>query len=162
MLARTLRSGGGRRRHQRPGRRALLSAAAPDARVLILDTNDDFGGHAKRNEFVVDGRTLLGYGGTQSIDSPAHNWDGVAKGLLKDLGIDVRRFDQAFDQEFFARWNLSHAVFFKKEVFGVDRLVRRPFGTWQEVDENPRDSRRCAPTSSNFRWARGRARNSSR
>jgi len=111
----------------------------PQARILILDTNDDFGGHAKRNEFVVDGHTLLGYGGTQSIDGPAHNWDGVAKGLLKDLGIDVRRFDKAFDQEFYARWNLSHGVFFKKEVFGVDRLVRRPFGTWQEVDENPRD-----------------------
>jgi spermidine dehydrogenase len=111
----------------------------PRARILILDTNDDFGGHAKRNEFVVDGRTLLGYGGTQSIDGPAHHWDGVAKGLLNDLGIDVRRFDKAFDQEFYARWNLSHGVFFKKEVFGVDRLVRRPFGTWQEVDENPRD-----------------------
>ena len=112
----------------------------PNARILLLDTNDDFGGHAKRNEFVVDGQTLLGYGGTQSIDSPAHHWDGVAKSLLKDLGIDVQRFNKAFDQEFYARWNLNHGVFFKKEVFGVDRLVRRPFGTWQEVDEAPHDS----------------------
>jgi spermidine dehydrogenase len=112
----------------------------PNARVLILDTNDDFGGHAKRNEFVVDGRTLLGYGGTQSIDGPAHNWDGVAKGLLKDLGIDVQRFNKAFDSEFYARWNLSRSVFFKKEVFGVDRLVRRSFGTWKDWDEDPQDS----------------------
>jgi spermidine dehydrogenase len=112
----------------------------PNARVLILDTNDDFGGHAKRNEFVVDGQTLLGYGGTQSIDGPAHKWDGVAKGLLKDLGIDVARFNQAFDQDFYARWNLQQSVFFKKEVFGVDRLVRRPFGHWQELDEDPHDS----------------------
>jgi spermidine dehydrogenase len=112
----------------------------PGARILILDTNDDFGGHAKRNEFVVDGQTLLSYGGTQSIDSPAHHWDGVAKALLKDLGIEVRRFDKAFDGEFYARWNLGRGVFFKKEVFGVDRLVRRPFGTWQEADEDPRDS----------------------
>ncbi len=104
-----------------------------------MDTNDDFGGHAKRNEFVVDGRTLIGYGGTQSIDGPAHKWDGAAKGLLKDLGIDVKRFNAAFDQEFYSRWKLSQSVFFKKEVFGVDRLVRRPFGTWQELDENPRD-----------------------
>lgn len=111
----------------------------PNARVLILDTNDDFGGHAKRNEFVVDGRTLIGYGGTQSIDGPAHKWDAAAKGLLKDLGIDVKRFNTAFDQEFYTRWNLSQSVFFKKEVFGTDRLVRRPFGTWQELDENPRD-----------------------
>ena len=112
----------------------------PNARILMLDTNDDFGGHAKRNEFVVDGQTLLGYGGTQSIDGPARKWDAVAKGLLKDLGIDVRRFDRAFDQDFYARWNLNQGVFFKKEVFGVDRLVRRPFGSWKELDEDPRDS----------------------
>src|SRR5271168_4732335 len=83
----------------------------PGARILILDTNDDFGGHAKRNEFIVDGQTLLGYGGTQSIDGPARKWDGVAKGLLKDLGIDVARFNQAFDQGFYARWNLQQSVF---------------------------------------------------
>jgi spermidine dehydrogenase len=113
----------------------------PNARVLILDTNDDFGGHAKRNEFVVDGQTLIGYGGTQSIDGPARKWDAPAKALLKDLGIEVQRFNKAFDQAFYARWNLNQSVFFKKEVFGVDRLVRRPFGTWQESDENPHDSR---------------------
>ena len=112
----------------------------PHARVLILDTNDDFGGHAKRNEFEVDGQILLGYGGTQSIDGPARKWDGVAEGLLKDLGIDVNRFKTAFDQDFYARWNLGQSVFFKKEVFGIDRLVRRPFGTWYELDENPHDS----------------------
>jgi spermidine dehydrogenase len=43
-------------------------------------------------------------------------------------------------RDFYARWNLNQSVFFKKEVFGVDRLVRRPFGTWQELDEDPRDS----------------------
>ncbi len=112
----------------------------PSARILILDTNDDFGGHAKRNEFVVDGQTLLCYGGTQSIDGPAQKWDGVAKGLLTDLGIDLKRFNKAFDQEFYTRWKLQQSVFFKKETFGVDRLVRRPFGTWQEFDENPHDA----------------------
>jgi spermidine dehydrogenase len=113
----------------------------PRARILILDTNDDFGGHAKRNEFVVDGQTLIGYGGTQSIDGPARKWDAVAKGLLRDLGIDVARFNKAYDQKFYARWNLARSVFFKREVFGVDRLVRRPFGSWKEWDEDPNDSR---------------------
>ena len=111
----------------------------PHARVLILDTNDDFGGHAKRNEFIVDGQLLIGYGGTQSIDGPARKWDAVAKGLLKDLGIDVHRFKAAFDQQFYARWNMTHAIFFKKEVFGVDRLVRRPFGTFNDWDDHPHD-----------------------
>jgi len=45
----------------------------PGARILILDNHDDFGGHAKRNEFRIDGRTRIGYGGTESIDTPS-NW----------------------------------------------------------------------------------------
>ena len=44
-------------------------AAGPAARILLLDNHDDFGGHAKRNEFTLDGRTFLGYGGTFAIDS---------------------------------------------------------------------------------------------
>src|SRR5579864_1753671 len=46
-------------------------AAGAHSRILILDNHDDFGGHAKRNEFRVAGRTLLGYGGTYAIESPA-------------------------------------------------------------------------------------------
>ena len=45
--------------------------AGPEAHVLILDNHDDFGGHAKRNEFSAPGRAMLGYGGTFSIESPA-------------------------------------------------------------------------------------------
>ena len=46
-------------------------AAGADARILILDNCDDFGGHAKRNEFrPTDQRLLIGYGGSQSIQSP--------------------------------------------------------------------------------------------
>ena len=88
--ARDLRPGRGRRRHQRPGRGALLprSGPAPPARVLVLDNHDDFGGHAKRNEFTHDGRTYIGYGGTQSIDSPAP-YSATAKALITELGIDV-------------------------------------------------------------------------
>ena len=62
--------------------------AGPAAKVLVLDNHDDFGGHAKRNEFTHDGRTWIGYGGTQSIDSPAP-YSATAKALIADLGIDV-------------------------------------------------------------------------
>ncbi len=44
-------------------------AHGPDARILILENHDDFGGHAKRNEFRVGDRLLLGYGGTESLQS---------------------------------------------------------------------------------------------
>ncbi len=35
----------------------------PAARILVIENHDDFGGHAKRNEFQAGGRTILGYGG---------------------------------------------------------------------------------------------------
>ena len=53
-------------------------AVGEDARILILDNHDDFGGHAKRNEFAVDQRLLIGYGGSQSIQSPKTLYSGVA------------------------------------------------------------------------------------
>ena len=62
--------------------------AGPTARILILDNHDDFGGHAKRNEFSDGGRTVIGYGGSFSIDSPAP-YSAAAKGLMKELGVDV-------------------------------------------------------------------------
>jgi spermidine dehydrogenase len=108
------------------------------ARILILDTNDDFGGHAKRNEFTIDGKTLIGYGGTQSIDSPQHQYSAVAKRLLADLGIDLSKFRRDFDEGFYERWGLNHATFFKKETFGVDRLVRRPYGGWNDWSDDAR------------------------
>src|SRR5688572_17756170 len=44
--------------------------ARPAARILVLDNHDDFGGQAKRNEFTFDGRRIIGYGGSQSLQSP--------------------------------------------------------------------------------------------
>ena len=59
--------------------------AGANARILILENHDDFGGHAKRNEFRVGKRTLLGYGGTYSIESP-EPYSPVAKGVIEELG----------------------------------------------------------------------------
>jgi spermidine dehydrogenase len=57
------------------------------ARILLLDNHDDFGGHAKRNEFHESGRMLLGVGGSVNLESP-EDYSEVAKGLLDELGID--------------------------------------------------------------------------
>ena len=95
----------------------------PDARILILDNHDDFGGHAKRNEFTVDGRLILGYGGSESLQSPKAMWGSVAMGLLKELGVDITRFETAFDRKLYPSLGLSRGVFFPREAFGRDVLV---------------------------------------
>ena len=59
-----------------------------DAKILLLDNHDDFGGHAKRNEFQHDGHTLLGIGGSVNVDG-SDAWSKIARGLLDDLGIDL-------------------------------------------------------------------------
>ena len=58
----------------------------PDARILLLDNHDDFGGHAKRNEFEVDGRKLISYGGAQTMAAPS-GYPRVVKRLLRELGV---------------------------------------------------------------------------
>jgi len=97
--------------------------AKPDARILILDNHDDFGGHAKRNEFQIDGETRIGYGGTEAIDTPSH-YSNEAIGLLRDIGVKTERFYDYYDQELYADRDLSKAIFFDKETFGEDKLVR--------------------------------------
>jgi spermidine dehydrogenase len=95
----------------------------PSARILILDNHDDFGGHAKRNEFSLDGRRIVGYGGSQSLQSPKSLYSPVAKGLLRDLGVDITRFETAFERGFYPSLGLSRGTFFNREAFGRDVLV---------------------------------------
>src|SRR5690242_1737879 len=81
--------------------------AKPQARILVLDNLDDFGGHAKRNEFTLDGRRIIGYGGSQSLQSPNSLYSPVAKGLLRDLGVDITRFETAFERGLYPSLGLS-------------------------------------------------------
>lgn len=95
----------------------------PQARVLIVENHDDFGGHAKRNEFQAGGRMILGYGGSEAFQSPKSLYSTEVNGLLKQLGVDIDRFETAFDRDFYPGLGLSRGVFFDKAGFGQDKLV---------------------------------------
>ena len=95
----------------------------PRASVLILDNHDDFGGHARRNEFHVDGRLLIGYGGSESIQSPSSEWPVDATRILHEVGISVDRLAAAMDVNLYSGLGLSSGVLFQRETFGEDRLV---------------------------------------
>ncbi len=89
------------------------------ARILVLDNHDDFGGHSKRNEFDVDGHTLIGYGGGQSIDTPG-SFSPAARQLLIDAGIEVERFYDYFDRDYFDNRELGSGVYFSRAEYGKD------------------------------------------
>ena len=107
-------------------------------RILLLDNHDDFGGHAKRNEFTVDGRKLIGYGGSQSIEAPSKYSRGARK-VLQDIGIRTDDFYQYFDQEFFERNHLKRGLFFNQKNYGVNRLTDNPF-SWEGYDPKSIDT----------------------
>ncbi len=125
----------------------------PDARILVLDTHDDFGGHAKRNEFSHDGKTLIGYGGSQSIDGPA-TYSPEAKDVLRAVGVDTEQFYQFFDREFYKKLDLQNGFWLDQEHFGVNRLVLgNPLYRWGEKmsqDEMERFARKLTTNETDF------------
>jgi len=92
-------------------------------KILILDNHDDFGGHAKRNEFVVNDRTILAYGGSQSVESPSY-YEEVSKKLLFDLGIDFNKFYKAYDFDYFKNRRLDTGFYFNKATYSVSQIVK--------------------------------------
>ena len=58
-----------------------------DVKILLLDNHDDFGGHAKRNEFHHQGKMVLSTGGAVQVDTLS-GYSEMATQLMADLGID--------------------------------------------------------------------------
>lgn len=97
-----------------------------DKKVLILDNHDDFGGHAKRNEHTIDGKTLIGYGGSQSIVKPKHASKVVLE-MFEEIGVNIERFETAYDNGFYKRHDLSSVTYFNEAIFGEDKVVKHPY-----------------------------------
>jgi spermidine dehydrogenase len=112
--------------------------ANPKAHILILENHDDFGGHAKRNEFRAGERKLLGYGGTFSIQSPAP-YSAVAKGLVEELGISVPGYSKYVAKDLYRSLGLAPCIYFDQKTFGSDVIVENPLpvgGSENELDNS--------------------------
>ncbi len=92
-----------------------------DARILLLENHDDFGGHARRNEFRDGGDMRLAIGGAQYL---AHwQFSETVDDLMRELGVDIDELLAA--NEFRFGWNGREgpAIWFDEAAFGSDRLV---------------------------------------
>ncbi len=99
------------------------AGASARSRILLLDNHDDFGGHAKRNEFKLGDQMHLLNGGTLEIDSP-RPYSAISLGLLKTLGVDVDALAKKTEhRKFYEQQGLQSAVFFDRETFGNDYLA---------------------------------------
>ena len=113
----------------------------PNSRILILENHDDFGGHARRNEFHLGGKLQLLNGGTMLIDSPTA-YSKEATALISKLGIDPVAFEEKYPlHDLYHSLNLSSGVFFDKRTFGEDRLIA---GAPSEFGESENSSAKAA------------------
>jgi spermidine dehydrogenase len=112
----------------------------PQSKILVLDNHDDFGGHAKRNEFSAAGRTMIACGGTLAIEE-LQLYTSEAMQLLRELGVDIQRFEKYYDRDFRRAHGLKIACFFDKSVFGVDKLCPQQSDSvyWLDTHFDPRE-----------------------
>ncbi len=92
-----------------------------DASILLLENHDDFGGHARRNEFNQGGQMRLSLGGVHNLEW--WKFSDTAKAFLDRHGIDPQ--DMRENMQFTYGRNATHssAMWFDEETYGVNRLV---------------------------------------
>ncbi len=92
-----------------------------DSRILVLENHDDFGGHAKRNEFHQGGRMRLSWGGTMNLEYSAFSKDVHA--LLKELGVNIDKLVDNLEFSYGHSGGGGPAIWFDAATFGKDVLV---------------------------------------
>ena len=108
----------------------------PDARILILDNHDDFGGHAKRNEFGVNGRTIIGFGGTMLIEAP-RAYPEIPKRVFRELGIETHDHEKYQNNDLYVSRGMAGTSFLDKETFGADFMLTGPLADRESWNDAP-------------------------
>ena len=94
----------------------------PDAKILILDNHDDFGGHAKRNEFSAQGHMLLGAGGSLNLEQAAMGEAELS--LLEEIGVNFTELRESVEPGYLIHDPMSrHGIYLNHAIYGEDRSV---------------------------------------
>jgi|GEM_PF-1143350 spermidine dehydrogenase len=93
--------------------------AQPNARVLLLDNHDEFGGHARRNTFEVDGNTLIACGGTLEVESYSYS-STESRALFDRLGLNINTLQSYFDSSRYAQYDLTAGFLADQQSHQVD------------------------------------------
>ncbi len=109
-----------------------------DAKILLLDNHDDFGGHARRNEFTTPDGLLIGYGGSESLQSPRSIYSKEVLSFIGSLGVNIDALENSFNVNFYPDLGLGRGVFFDAKTFGVNKVVGGDPGH-NVADEIPKD-----------------------
>jgi spermidine dehydrogenase len=110
--------------------------AGADKKILILDNHDDFGGHAKRNEFHIGDRTLLGVGGSVNLETMS--FSDTAHRVLEELGIDLDKLHEAREPEYMLSNLFAESGYFLNEKkFGQNKIIQ---GNWSKAWNGDEDA----------------------
>ncbi len=109
------------------------------AKILLLENHDDFGGHAKRNEFHQSGEMVLSLGGTHNLEW--WKFSDVVNRLLSELGVDPQAMRREMAFEYGRDAPNSPAMWFDADTYEESRLIPnfslRNHLTREQIDQIP-------------------------
>lgn len=97
--------------------------AGVEKRILILDNHDDFGGHARRNEFQSGEKMILAAGGSGNFQD-SYAYSPEVKALISDIGFDLESVRASMEPTYFSP---DHGLYMNSEFFNADGIVHGPW-----------------------------------
>jgi len=93
----------------------------PNSKILLLENHDDFGGHAKRNEFHQSGDMVLSLGGTHNLEW--WKFSETVNAFMAEYGVDYEAMRKQMDFAYGRDAANGQAMWFDEATYGVNRLV---------------------------------------
>ena len=111
----------------------------PNSKILLLENHDDFGGHAKRNEFHQSGDMVLSLGGTHNLEW--WKFSETVNAFMAEYGVDYEAMRKQMNFAYGRDAANGQAMWFDEATYGVNRLVTH-FNlsaklTSEKIDEIP-------------------------